>query len=210
MWMPAARPLQSLEGGTPTASIGPMPPARLAVLASGSGTLLQAILAEGVIVEVVVADRPCRALEIAAEHGVPAELLERTEWGPSFDRDAYGEQLVKVLRAHGVDLVAMAGFGTVVPGLPAAFPGRVLNTHPALLPAFKGWHAVRDALAFGVKVTGTTVHVATERVDDGPILAQEAVPVLPGDTEETLHERIKQVERRLYPATIRSFMREML
>jgi phosphoribosylglycinamide formyltransferase 1 len=208
MWMPAARPLQSLGGGTPTASIGPMPPARLAVLASGSGTLLQAILAEGVIVEVVVADRPCRALEIAAEHGVPAELLERTEWGPSFDRDAYGEQLVKVLRAHGVDLVAMAGFGTVVPGLPAAFPGRVLNTHPALLPAFKGWHAVRDALAFGVKVTGTTVHVATERVDDGPILAQEAVPVLPGDTEETLHERIKQVERRLYPATIRSFMRE--
>jgi phosphoribosylglycinamide formyltransferase-1 len=178
------------------------------VLASGSGTLLQAILAEGVIVEVVVADRPCRALEIAAEHGVPTELLERTEWGPSFDRDAYGEQLVKVLRAHGVDLVAMAGFGTVVPGLPAAFPGRVLNTHPALLPAFKGWHAVRDALAFGVKVTGTTVHVATERVDDGPILAQEAVPVLPGDTEETLHERIKQVERRLYPATIRSFMRE--
>jgi phosphoribosylglycinamide formyltransferase 1 len=210
MWMPAARPLQSPGGGTPTASIGPMPPARLAVLASGSGTLLQAILAEGVIVEVVVADRPCRALEIAAEHGVPAELLERTEWGPSFDRDAYGEQLAKVLRAHGVDLVAMAGFGTVVPGLPAAFPGRVLNTHPALLPAFKGWHAVRDALAFGVKVTGTTVHVATERVDDGPILAQEAVPVLPGDTEETLHERIKQVERRLYPATIRSFMREKL
>jgi phosphoribosylglycinamide formyltransferase-1 len=185
-----------------------MPPARLAVLASGSGTLLDATLREGVIVEVVVADRPCRALEVAASHGVPAELLERTEWGPSFDRDAYGERLVKLLQAHDVDLVAMAGFGTVVPGLPAAYPGRVINTHPALLPAFKGWHAVRDALAYGVKVTGTTVHVATERVDDGPILAQEAVPVLPGDTEETLHERIKQVERRLYPATIRQFMEE--
>jgi phosphoribosylglycinamide formyltransferase-1 len=183
-----------------------MPPARLAVLASGSGTLLQAILAEGVIVDVVVADRPCRALEIAAEHDVPGELLERTQWGESFDRAAYGEQLVKLLQSYRVDLVAMAGFGTVVPALSAAFPGRVLNTHPALLPAFKGWHAVRDALDFGVKVTGTTVHVATEQVDHGPILAQEAVPVLAGDTEATLHERIKQVERRLYPATIKRFI----
>jgi phosphoribosylglycinamide formyltransferase-1 len=180
------------------------------VLASGSGTLLQAILAEGVTVDVVVADRPCRALEIAADHGVRAELLERTEWGRSFDRAAYGEQLVKLLQSHGVDLVAMAGFGTVVPALAAAFPGRMLNTHPALLPAFKGWHAVRDALAFGVKVTGTTVHIATEQVDHGPILAQEAVPVLPGDTEDTLHERIKQVERRLYPATIKRFIAEEL
>jgi phosphoribosylglycinamide formyltransferase-1 len=100
----------------------------------------------------------------------------------------------------------MAGFGTVVPALPAAYPGRVLNTHPALLPAFKGWHAVRAALDAGVKVTGMTIHVATAEVDDGPILAQEAVPVLPGDTEESLHERIKQVERRLYPATIRGFL----
>jgi phosphoribosylglycinamide formyltransferase-1 len=94
----------------------------------------------------------------------------------------------------------------VVPGLTDAYAGRVLNSHPALLPAFKGWHAVRDALAAGVKVTGTTVHVATADVDDGPILAQEAVPVLPADTEETLHERIKQVEWRLYPATIRRFV----
>ena len=82
-----------------------------------------------------------------------------------------------------------------------AFPGRVLNTHPALLPAFPGWHAVRDALAYGVKVTGCTVHVATEEVDAGPILAQEAVPVRPDDTEASLHERIKAVERRLYPDT---------
>jgi phosphoribosylglycinamide formyltransferase-1 len=191
---------------TPTATIAPMPPAQIAVLASGSGTLLHAILGSGLPVVLVVADRPCRALDIAAEQGVPRELVERSEWGSSFDRAGYGERLVKVLRAHGVDLVAMAGFGTFVPGLPEAFPGRVLNTHPALLPAFKGWHAVRDALAFGVKVTGTTVHVATAEVDSGPILAQEAVPVMPGDTEETLHERIKQVERRLYPATIRRFI----
>ena len=185
-----------------------MPAARIAVLASGSGTLLQAILDDGIVVTLVAADRPCRALEIAAERGVAAELVERTEWGKSFDRAAYAEHLVKVLRSHDVDLVVMAGFGTVVPALPDAFPGRVLNSHPALLPAFKGWHAVRDALAHGVKVTGTTVHIATEQVDDGPILAQEAVPVLPGDTEDTLHERIKQVERRLYPSTIRQFIEE--
>jgi phosphoribosylglycinamide formyltransferase 1 len=185
-----------------------MPGAQIAVLASGSGTLLHAMLGEGLTIGLVVTDRPCRALEVAADGGVPTELVERTEWGPGFDRAAYCERLVKALRTHGTDLVVMAGFGTVVPDLPAAFPGRVLNTHPALLPAFKGWHAVRDALAAGVTVTGTTVHVATAEVDDGPILAQEAVPVLPGDTEETLHERIKQVERRLYPATIRRFIEE--
>jgi phosphoribosylglycinamide formyltransferase-1 len=180
------------------------------VLASGSGTLLHAILEEGLPVALVAADRQCRALGIAEEAGVPAELVERTEWGRAFDRDDYGEQLVKVLRSHGIDLVVMAGFGTVVPQLTDAFRGRVLNTHPALLPAFKGWHAVRDALAAGVKVTGMTVHVATAEVDDGPILAQEAVEVLPGDTEESLHERIKQVERRLYPATVRRFIEENL
>jgi formyltetrahydrofolate-dependent phosphoribosylglycinamide formyltransferase len=183
-----------------------MPPARIAVLASGSGTLLHAILGDGVPIALVAADRPCRATEIAAEHGIPTELVERSEWGSSFDRRAYTEHLVKMLRTHDIDLVVMAGFGTVVPGLADAYPGRVLNSHPALLPAFKGWHAVREALAAGVKVTGTTIHIATAEVDDGPILAQEAVPVLPDDTEETLHERIKQVEWRLYPATIRRFV----
>ncbi|HZA79203.1 MAG TPA: phosphoribosylglycinamide formyltransferase [Acidimicrobiales bacterium] len=185
-----------------------MPPARIAVLASGSGTLLHAIVGDGVPVALVVADRPCRALDIAAEHRITTELAERTEWGASFDRGAYTERLVKVLRAHDIDLVVMAGFGTVVPALADAYAGRVLNSHPALLPAFKGWHAVREALAAGVKVTGTTIHIATAEVDEGPILAQEAVPVLPGDTEETLHERIKQVEWRLYPATIRRFVAE--
>lgn len=179
------------------------------MLASGSGTLLEAILEAGLGVSVVLADRPCRALDVAAAAGIPSDLVERTEWGRSFDRDAYTEAVVKALRAHDVDVVVMAGFGTVVPGLPAAYPGRVLNTHPALLPAFKGWHAVRAALDAGVKVTGMTIHVATAEVDDGPILAQEAVEVLPGDTEESLHERIKQVERRLYPATIRSFLADL-
>jgi phosphoribosylglycinamide formyltransferase-1 len=186
-----------------------MPPAQIAVLASGTGTLLHAILEGALPVAIVAADRPCRALGIATEQGVPAELVERTDWGASFDRDAYGEQLVKVLRSHGADVVVMAGFGTVVPGLPAAFGGRVLNTHPALLPSFPGWHPVRDALAHGVKVTGVTIHLAIDEVDAGPILAQEAVPVLPGDDEATLHERIKEVERRLYPATIRRFLEEL-
>jgi phosphoribosylglycinamide formyltransferase-1 len=129
--------------------------------------------------------------------------VARATFGAGFDRDAYTKELVQTLQGHDIDLVAMAGFGTVL-GAAAfdAFPGRVLNTHPALLPSFVGWHAVRDALEYGVKVTGCTVHVATPQVDHGPILAQEAVAVLPDDTEATLHERIKQVERRLYIQTI--------
>lgn len=143
---------------------------------------------------------------MADQHGTTTELVERTEWGSGFDRAAYTDRLVKALQAHAVNLVVMAGFGTVVPGIVDAFPGRVLNSHPALLPAFKGWHAVRDALAYGVKVTGTTIHVVTAEMDEGPILAQEAVPVHPSDTEDTLHERIKEVERQLYPHTIRRFV----
>ena len=101
----------------------------------------------------------------------------------------------------------MAGFGTILSqAIHDAYPDRILNTHPALLPAFKGWHAVEDALAYGVKVTGWTVHMATLEVDAGPILAQEAGAVLPGDTKESLHERIKEVERRRYPEVIREFM----
>ena len=111
--------------------------------------------------------------------------------------------MAATLVAHQVDLVAMAGFGTVMTeAVHRAFPDRILNTHPALLPAFPGWHGVRDALAAGVTETGCTVHLATLEMDAGPILAQEVVPVLPGDTEETLHERIKVVERTLYPATV--------
>jgi phosphoribosylglycinamide formyltransferase 1 len=179
---------------------------RVGALASGSGTLLEAILDDGIAVEVVVVDRPCAAIEVAERHGVRTELVERESFGKTFDRTAYTERVVDVLKKHEVELVVMAGFGTIIPDAVAAFPDRMLNTHPALLPAFKGWHAVRDALAAGVKVTGCTVHIATEEVDEGPILAQEAVPVLPGDDEASLHERIKEVERRLYPDTIRRFI----
>jgi phosphoribosylglycinamide formyltransferase-1 len=180
---------------------------RIAVLASGSGTLLEAILEDGIEVALVVTDRPSKAEVVAEAHGVPAVLVERATFGSDFDRDAFTAEVVAVLLAHHIDLVVMAGFGTIF-GAPIhdAFPGRILNTHPALLPSFPGWHGVRDALAHGVKVTGCTVHVATLEVDAGPILAQEAVPVLPGDDEASLHERIKAVERRLYPQTIRAVL----
>jgi phosphoribosylglycinamide formyltransferase-1 len=177
---------------------------RVGVLASGSGTILEAILAEPDIdVVLVLADRPCRALSVAEEAGVPAVLVERTSFGADFDRLAYTHDVVDALEAAGVELIAMAGFGTILDKpVHDAFPGRILNTHPSLLPAFPGWHSVEAALEAGVKITGCTVHRATLEVDAGEILAQEAVPVLPDDTVDALHERIKAVERRLYPATI--------
>lgn len=185
--------------------------ARIAVLASGTGSILHALLEAGLPVVVVGVDRPCPAIEIAESYGVPVEKVLRSDFSARFDRFAYSDALAKALAPYKVDLVAMAGFGTVLERpMHDAYPGRILNTHPSLLPNFKGWHAVADALKAGVSVTGCSVHVATLEVDEGPILAQKEVPVLPGDTEETLHERIKQVERRLYPETIRKFLRSLV
>jgi phosphoribosylglycinamide formyltransferase-1 len=181
---------------------------RLGVLASGTGTILEALLGAGLEITTVVVDRPCRALDVASAAAVPAVLVERGSFGSDFDRPAYSKQVASVLADAGVELVAIAGFGTVLDAcFFDAFGGRVLNTHPSLLPSFKGWHAVQEALDAGVKVTGCTVHVATADVDAGPILAQEAVPVLPDDDATALHERIKAVERRLYPETIARFAR---
>ncbi len=182
---------------------------RIGVLASGGGTILQALLAADLPIALVLADRPCGALDIAREAGAAVELVERTDFGSSFDRVAYTHRVVDALHRHDIDLVAMAGFGTILDKpVHDAFPNRIVNTHPALLPAFKGWHAVPEALAAGVKVTGCTVHLATLAVDEGPILAQEAVPVLPDDTVETLHERIKEVERRIYPEVLRQLIEQ--
>ncbi len=179
------------------------------MLASGTGTLLEAIIEACLEVTVVVSDRECRALQVATRAGLRTKLLQRS-FGADFDRDGYSVLLADLLARRGVDVVAMAGFGTVLSRpLFDSYAGRVLNTHPSLLPAFKGWHAVRDALQAGVAVTGATVHVATELVDEGPILAQEEVPVLAGDSEASLHERIKQVERRLYPRSIRVFLERL-
>jgi phosphoribosylglycinamide formyltransferase-1 len=179
---------------------------RIAVLVSGSGTILEAIVAEPIAVSVVLSDRPCRGLGVATEHGIEAVLVDRRDFGGfggDFDREAYTAAVRDALEEREVDLVAMAGFGTVLgAAIHEAFDGRILNTHPALLPRFPGWHGVADALAAGAEVSGCTVHLATLEMDAGPILAQAEVPVLADDTVETLHERIKQVERRLYPATI--------
>jgi len=184
-----------------------VPVMRIGVLASGGGSNLEAILRGGLPVVAVVVDRACGATAVAEAAGVPAELVRRETFDADFDRAAYTERVLDALQLHGVELVVMAGFGTILDKqIHDAFPGRILNTHPALLPSFPGWHAVDDALAAGVKVTGCTVHLATLEVDSGPILAQEAVPVLDGDTAETLHERIKEVEHRLYPETIRQFI----
>jgi phosphoribosylglycinamide formyltransferase-1 len=161
-------------------------------------------------VALVVSDRPCRGLEVASGSGVVARLVDRAMFGgftADFDREAYSMELARTLELANVDLIAMAGFGTVVTGsFHRAFPGRVLNTHPSLLPAFKGWHAVAATLEAGVSESGCTVHVATEALDDGPILAQRRVPVFLDDSEASLHERIKQVERTLYPEVVARVM----
>lgn len=180
---------------------------KLAVLVSGSGTLLDAIVEAGIKVAVVVADRPCLGLEKAERYGIPTELVHRTDFSKSFDRASYTEWVVKVLQKHNVDLVCMAGWMTVLTQtMFDAFGGRVTNNHPALLPSFPGAHAVRDALAYGVKVTGCTIHFATAVMDEGPILAQKAVEVLPNDTEDSLQERIKVVERLLLPQVLKQLL----
>jgi phosphoribosylglycinamide formyltransferase-1 len=179
----------------------------LAVLVSGTGSILDAMVAAGLPVALVVSDRPCPAIALAANHDVEAVVVHRDSFGGDFDRDAYTVRLTELLVDRGVSLVAMAGFGTIL-GQPVydRFAGQILNTHPALLPAFPGWHAVRDALAHGVTVTGCTVHLATLEVDAGPILAQGTVEVRADDDEASLHGRIKAVERRLYVDTIRSVL----
>lgn len=179
------------------------------MLASGSGTIFQAILDAGLPVAVLVVDRPCGAADRAEAAGVPLELVERTSFGADFDRLAFTHRMVDVLKRHEVELVAMAGFMTILSQpVHDAYPNRITNTHPSLLPAFKGAQAVADALAAGVAETGCTVHLATLEVDEGPVLAQEKVPVERGDTVETLHERIKEVERRLYPKVLRELVEQ--
>ena len=174
---------------------------------------MEALFDADLPVAAVLADRPCAALTRAGERGAAVVLVDRTAYGgygEGFDRDGFTATVAATLVAHQVDLVAMAGFGTVLTeAVHRAFPNRILNTHPALLPNFPGWHAVREALASGVRETGCTVHVATLEMDAGPVLAQKAVRVVPGDTEATLHERIKVVERVLYPATVAWALREL-
>ncbi|MFC4853356.1 phosphoribosylglycinamide formyltransferase [Actinophytocola glycyrrhizae] len=174
-------------------------PARLVVLVSGSGTLLQAVLdAADLPVRVVAvgADRPgIEGLARAERAGVPGFVV-RLKDHP--DRAAWDRELTKAVAAYEPDLVVSAGFMKILgPEFLDTFGGRVINTHPALLPAFPGAHAVADAVSYGVRVTGATVHLVDAGVDTGPIVAQAAVEVPPGEDVGALHERIKVVERRL-------------
>lgn len=166
----------------------------IVVLVSGSGTLLQAILdhqAPSYRVAGVVADNHCEAVDRATRAGVRAAVVEL-----GADRAGWNEQLAQRVEALQPDLVVSAGFMRILgPQFLARFHGRTINTHPSLLPAFPGADAVGEALAYGVKVTGCTVHYVDAGVDTGEIIAQRAVEVQPSDTKETLHERIKQTER---------------
>lgn len=178
----------------------------MAVLASGAGTNVQALLDDALVgpaIVLVVSDRAdAFALERARARGVNAVHLDPSEHE---DRAAYDRALIDLLRGEEVDVVALAGFMRIVgPEVVSAFEGRMLNVHPALLPAFPGTHAVADALAWGVKVTGVTVHLVDEEVDHGPIVLQEAVEVLADDDWDSLEARIHEVEHRLLPAAVRA------
>jgi formyltetrahydrofolate-dependent phosphoribosylglycinamide formyltransferase len=180
--------------------------ARVAVLLSGTGSLCAALLAAAddpdypAAVVAVGSDRDAEGLEHARRRGLPTFVCAVSDHP---DRASWDRALAAELAAVEPDLVVSAGFMKIVgPAVLGAFGGRLINTHPALLPAFPGAHAVRDALAAGASVTGATVHVVDAGVDTGPVLAQREVAVLPGDDEARLHERIKDVERELLVQTV--------
>lgn len=180
---------------------------RLGVLISGRGSNLRALATAiengrlDATVACVVSNRPDAAgLAWSAERSLPTALIDHRAYD---DRSAFDAAVVAALRSARVDLVALAGFDRLVTRtLLEAFPAGVLNVHPALLPSFKGLHAQRQAIEYGVRVSGATVHFVDEAVDHGPIILQGAVAVLPNDTAATLSERILAVEHRLYPVAV--------
>lgn len=177
----------------------------IGVLVSGAGSNLQALLDAGLPVSAVASNVPgAPALGRARTAGIPFRTF-RLDDHP--DREARDLAMADWLAGHAVELVVCAGYmHLLTPGFLARFPARVVNVHPALLPAFPGANAVEDALAAGVSETGATVHLVDEGVDTGPVLRQEAVPVLPGDTPATLHARIRAVEHRLLPEVVRELI----
>jgi phosphoribosylglycinamide formyltransferase-1 len=181
---------------------------RVVVLVSGHGSNLQALIdtaagpGSGMAVVLVVSDRPdAYGLERARLAGVDTAVVRPADHP---DRPAFDRALRDLVVAAGPDAVCLAGFMRILgPEFVRAFPERIVNTHPSLLPAFRGANAVRDALAYGVRVSGCTVHRVDEEVDHGPVLFQAAVPVEDGDDEERLHQRIKREEHRLLPTAVR-------
>ncbi len=186
---------------------------RIAVLASGNGSNLQAILMaiesgriQNARVTLVISDQEkAYALVRARQHRIPWAVFRKEDYP---DRKLYDRKLLNLLQAEQIDLVVMAGFMRLVtPELVAAFRNRMMNIHPSLLPAFPGIRGVADALAYGVKVTGCTVHFVDEGMDTGPIILQEALAVREDDTVESLTEKIHQLEHRLYPKAIDLWVR---
>ena len=184
-----------------------MEPLRIGVLLSGSGTNLQAIIDEvenglNVEIELVVSSNPdAYGIERAKAAGIPVLVMQREEYANPEQAD---ERIVAALREAQVEYVVMAGYmRKLTPVLLNAFPNRVLNLHPALLPSFAGAHGIQDAFDAGVKVTGVTVHFANEEYDKGPIIAQRAVEVFEQDTVDTLEARIHETEHVLYPEVLR-------
>jgi phosphoribosylglycinamide formyltransferase-1 len=175
----------------------------IGVLVSGTGTNLQALLDAELPVRAVASNKDA-APALARAGDLPTASFELRDYASRGERDA---AMAGWLEHHGVELVVLAGYmHLLTPTFLDRFPGRVLNVHPSLLPAFPGAHAVADQLAAGVSESGCTVHLVDEGVDSGPILLQERVPVLDGDTEETLHERIKAVEHRLLPQAVEEML----
>ncbi len=188
---------------------------RIAVLASGRGTNLEAIFEavsrEKIAAEVVlvISDQPeAQALKRAKKRGVEALFLDPANYG---GREEYDQILVREITAAAVELVVLAGFMRILsPSFVRAFPLQIMNIHPSLLPAFPGVDGVEQALEYGVKATGCTVHFVDEGLDSGPIILQETVPVIQQDSVETLHQRIHALEYRLYPTAIDLFCRDRL
>ncbi|MGI6328935.1 MAG: phosphoribosylglycinamide formyltransferase [Dethiobacteria bacterium] len=188
---------------------------KLAVLASGYGSNLQAIIdatKRGVIdgrVALVISDqRDAYALKRAEKHQIEARYLNPKNYT---GREDYDSAVIALIKERDIDLVVLAGYMRLLsPVFIDAFPGRIMNIHPSLLPSFPGLEGVSQALRYGVKVSGCTVHFVDENLDTGPIILQEAVPVYDNDTEESLHQRIHSVEHRLYPKAIQLFVQGKL
>jgi phosphoribosylglycinamide formyltransferase-1 len=188
---------------------------KLAVLASGYGSNLQAIIdaakrgvIDGRVVLVISDNRDAYALERAEKHQIEAHYLSPKNFA---GREDYDHAVIALLKERGIELVVLAGYMRLLsPVFIDGFSGRIINIHPSLLPSFPGLEGVAQALRYGVKVSGCTVHFVDENLDTGPIILQESVPVYDNDTEESLHQRIHTVEHRLYPQAIQLFVQGKL
>jgi len=185
--------------------------ARIVVLASGTGTLFESLLDSrlGTSVVGLVSDQPAaRAVEVALSRGIPARKIPLIDFD---SRELWESELFRQVKELNPDLIVSAGFMRILsPEFVNEFPEQIVNSHPSLLPQFPGAHAVRDAIEAGATVTGCTVHFIDEGVDTGKIISQEQVDVLPGESEEQLHERIKTVERALLPQSVEQLLIERL